>query len=163
MTPRGASCHPVQASMVDHYGSQCGYCTPGFVASLFEAYYRKDCAGSAQISDQLCGNLCRCTGYRPIRDAALGVLGPRDPAAAADDPFQQRLKVAVAPLAALDYAARLGSIFPSVSLARDSCPSKSRIRPPRLVAGATESRRRPEQEFGQFPLLISTRRACRNW
>src|SRR5471032_1479808 len=57
--------HPAQAQMVDHYGSQCGYCTPGFVVSLFEAYYRPGCHEPAQISDQLCGNLCRCTGYRP--------------------------------------------------------------------------------------------------
>src|SRR5476649_1842637 len=66
----GNKLHPVQAAMVEHYGSQCGYCTPGFVVSMFEAYYRKDCQKPWQVSDQLCGNLCRCTGYRPIRDAA---------------------------------------------------------------------------------------------
>ncbi len=71
----GDSLHPVQAHMVEQYGSQCGYCTPGFVMSLFEAYYREDCREAWQLSDQLSGNLCRCTGYRPIRDAALGALG----------------------------------------------------------------------------------------
>ncbi|MBI3885157.1 MAG: xanthine dehydrogenase small subunit, partial [Opitutae bacterium] len=70
--------HPVQAAMVEHYGSQCGYCTPGFTVSLFEAYYRPDCETGPQISDQLCGNLCRCTGYRPIRDAAVAALASRD-------------------------------------------------------------------------------------
>ena len=69
--------HPVQAHMVAQYGSQCGYCTPGFVMSMFEAYYRRDCTESSQLSDQLSGNLCRCTGYRPIRDAALGALSRR--------------------------------------------------------------------------------------
>jgi xanthine dehydrogenase large subunit len=69
--------HPVQAAMVEHYGSQCGYCTPGFVVSMFEAYYRDDCKEPWQVSDQLCGNLCRCTGYRPIRDAALTALAGR--------------------------------------------------------------------------------------
>ena len=64
--------------MVEQYGSQCGYCTPGFVVSLFEAYYREDCRDARQLSDQLSGNLCRCTGYRPIRDAALGALAERD-------------------------------------------------------------------------------------
>ena len=62
----GDKLHPVQSCMVDHYGSQCGYCTPGFVVSLFEAYYRDGCREPWQISDQLCGNLCRCTGYQNI-------------------------------------------------------------------------------------------------
>ena len=74
----GETLHPVQAHMVEQYGSQCGYCTPGFVVSLFEAYYREDCRDAWQLSDQLSGNLCRCTGYRPIRDAALGALAQRD-------------------------------------------------------------------------------------
>src|SRR4051812_36703330 len=64
--------HPVQSAMVEHYGSQCGYCTPGFVMSMFEGYYRGEaCRAPDRINDQLCGNLCRCTGYRPIRDAAV--------------------------------------------------------------------------------------------
>ncbi|HEX8372741.1 MAG TPA: xanthine dehydrogenase molybdopterin binding subunit [Chthoniobacterales bacterium] len=66
--------HPVQASLVRNYGSQCGYCTPGFVMSMFEGYYREDLTEKWQIADQLAGNLCRCTGYRPIRDAAVGTL-----------------------------------------------------------------------------------------
>lgn len=69
--------HPVQQCMVDSYGSQCGYCTPGFVMSLFEAYHRDDCHAVAEIDDQLAGNLCRCTGYRPIRDAALAACSQR--------------------------------------------------------------------------------------
>ncbi len=70
----GESLHPVQDHMVKQYGSQCGYCTPGFVMSLFEAYYRSDCRRARDLSDQLSGNICRCTGYRPIRDAALDAL-----------------------------------------------------------------------------------------
>ena len=62
--------HPVQEAMVKNFGSQCGYCTPGFIMSLFEGYYRRDLKTAAQLDEQLCGNLCRCTGYRPIRDAA---------------------------------------------------------------------------------------------
>ena len=61
--------HPVQAAMVACHGSQCGYCTPGFVASMTEAWHRQEAPDDAAISDQLCGNLCRCTGYRPIREA----------------------------------------------------------------------------------------------
>ena len=68
--------HPVQQAMVKHYGSQCGYCTPGIIMSMFEGYYREDLREPWQIADQLCGNLCRCTGYRPIRDAARETLLP---------------------------------------------------------------------------------------
>ena len=63
--------------MVDALGSQCGYCTPGFVMSLFEATYRDDLEEPWQKDDQICGNLCRCTGYRPIRDALESVAGCR--------------------------------------------------------------------------------------
>ena len=81
--------HPVQAAMVENYGSQCGYCTPGFVVSMFEAYYRADCREPWQINDQLCGNLCRCTGYRPIRDAAMAAISRRTRESDSRDPFRQ--------------------------------------------------------------------------
>ena len=65
-------------------GSQCGYCTPGFVVSLFAEQYRRDRRGPCEI-EALTGNLCRCTGYRPIRDAAAAVP------AAPDNRFRRRL------------------------------------------------------------------------
>ena len=69
-----SSLHPVQQAMVDCHGSQCGFCTPGFVMSLFGQYQSKTCKGQAisraDAQDALSGNLCRCTGYRPILDAA---------------------------------------------------------------------------------------------
>ncbi len=65
--------HPVQQAMVDCHGSQCGFCTPGFVMSLFACYEKHQGAGTQptrqQLADDLSGNLCRCTGYRPILDA----------------------------------------------------------------------------------------------
>src|SRR6202167_5017616 len=64
----------VQQAMAAGGGSQCGYCTPGFVMSMFAEHYRPGRAGSCD-PHELGGNLCRCTGYRPIRDAALS-LGP---------------------------------------------------------------------------------------
>src|SRR3977135_2122914 len=72
VTVEGVACgqlHPVQQAMVDNHGSQCGYCTPGFIMSRFEGFYRNDLKANAQLDEQLAGNLCRCTGYRPIRDA----------------------------------------------------------------------------------------------
>ncbi|MDP9044890.1 MAG: xanthine dehydrogenase small subunit [Pseudomonadota bacterium] len=71
--PGGASLHPVQQAMVDCHASQCGFCTPGFVMSLWSTYERRGPGEPApsrqQLADELSGNLCRCTGYRPILDA----------------------------------------------------------------------------------------------
>jgi xanthine dehydrogenase small subunit len=114
--------HPVQREMADRGGSQCGYCTPGFICSMAAEYYRPDRrppvtgapghgpngsgshatangegpAGNASADEEhgpngfdlhaLSGNLCRCTGYRPIRDAAYALGQPE-----ADDPFLARL------------------------------------------------------------------------
>lgn len=65
--------HPVQRALVDLHGSQCGFCTPGFVMSLWSTYERHQAQASRpdrqQLADDLAGNLCRCTGYRPILDA----------------------------------------------------------------------------------------------
>ena len=63
--------HPVQRAMVDAHASQCGFCTPGFVMTLFTLYHAGAPADRATVNDWLAGNLCRCTGYRPIADAAL--------------------------------------------------------------------------------------------
>ena len=63
--------HPVQRALVDAHASQCGFCTPGFVMSLFTLYQSGERADRATVNDWLAGNLCRCTGYRPIADAAL--------------------------------------------------------------------------------------------
>ena len=70
---RGHDLHPVQQAMVECHGSQCGFCTPGFVMSLWSAYEHGHACGTRptrqQLADELSGNLCRCTGYRPILDA----------------------------------------------------------------------------------------------
>ncbi|MFT3989679.1 xanthine dehydrogenase small subunit [Aestuariivirga sp.] len=68
---REGALHPVQQAMVDFHASQCGFCTPGFVMSLFALSHRGRVAGRADVLDAIAGNLCRCTGYRPIVDAAL--------------------------------------------------------------------------------------------
>jgi xanthine dehydrogenase small subunit len=65
--------HPVQEAMVRHHASQCGFCTPGFVMSLFTLYHERKTPTRQEIVDHIAGNLCRCTGYRPIVDAALEV------------------------------------------------------------------------------------------
>ena len=145
--------HPVQAAMVEHYGSQCGYCTPGFVVSMFEAYYRDSCKEPWQVSDQLCGNLCRCTGYRPIRDAAVAALAQRPPPA--DDVFARRLTAPARPPGALNYTEGESKFFRPTSLPGlftllETYPAAQ------LVAGATEIGVELNKKFKAFPLLIST-------
>ncbi|NVO13316.1 MAG: xanthine dehydrogenase small subunit [Rhodoplanes sp.] len=75
---RDGTLHPVQAALAAGHGSQCGFCTPGIVMSLFAYYHRVSGTPSREtINDVLAGNLCRCTGYRPIVEAALESLaGP---------------------------------------------------------------------------------------
>lgn len=98
------SLHPVQEKLAEAGGSQCGYCTPGFACSMAGEYYRKDRAVPERASGEECpvhdaehgpngfdlhalsGNLCRCTGYRPIRDAAYALGTPEQ-----NDPLRQRL------------------------------------------------------------------------
>jgi xanthine dehydrogenase small subunit len=69
--------HPVQQSMVDNHGSQCGFCTPGIVMSLFALSKKTENPGPDEARVALAGNLCRCTGYRPIIDAAIQAGRPK--------------------------------------------------------------------------------------
>lgn len=146
--------HPVQTAMAMRGGSQCGYCTPGFICSMAAEFYRPDRATDAAVPDSpaatcaghdeehgpngfdlhaLSGNLCRCTGYRPIRDAAYGL--PAEPAP--DDPL----------------ALRRGSPAPTTTPTEVSGPQGRFVRPaglddvldllaegrsPVLVAGSTD-------------------------
>jgi xanthine dehydrogenase small subunit len=90
--------HPVQQALVKHHGSQCGFCTPGFVMSLFTLYQDGIVAsqGREAVLTRIAGNLCRCTGYRPIVDAALEACS-----APATDRFAQAASATAADLAAL--------------------------------------------------------------
>ena len=94
--PDGAL-HPVQDAVLRHHGSQCGFCTPGIVMSLFTLYHAGGRCDRQTVNDTLAGNLCRCTGYRPIVDAALETCAgtPRDA-------FAERHAATVERLAALD-------------------------------------------------------------
>ncbi len=139
--------HPVQDAMVKHLGSQCGYCTPGFVMSLFEACHRKDLTATddAGLNDQLCGNLCRCTGYRPIRDAAIEVVGTQ--------PVDGH--VATAPTGtATDYVAKGGRYAQPADLAGlfdalDAMPGA------RIVSGATDLALEVNKLHKALPALVS--------
>ncbi len=82
----GDGLHPTQQAMVDSHGSQCGFCTPGFVMSLYALYRHESKPSVERVQDVLAGNLCRCTGYRPIVEAAIEMYElPRADRPAADE------------------------------------------------------------------------------
>jgi xanthine dehydrogenase small subunit len=144
--------HPVQEKLAEAGGSQCGYCTPGFACSMAGEYYRADRAstGSAPQDDDSCpvhdpehgpngfdlhalsGNLCRCTGYRPIRDAAYSLGSPEQ-----GDPLQQRL-AQPAPSAVATDAAVGGSRFVRPASLADALRILRDEPDGLLVAGSTD-------------------------
>lgn len=161
VAPADDQLHPVQQAMVESYGSQCGYCTPGFVVSMFEAYYRNDLGADEtrqkeQIGDQLNGNLCRCTGYRPIREAMQDALGKRR-AAPGDDLFQLRLKKNDGVVPSLAYEGAEGQTFLRPTTLAELLALKAEHREKaELVAGATEIGVYINKQHRRYALLVST-------
>jgi xanthine dehydrogenase small subunit len=133
----------VQQAMADGGGSQCGYCTPGFVVSLFAEQHRPDRTGPCDTM-ALAGNLCRCTGYRPIRDAAQS-LGP-----APESEFLDRLEQ---PAPALGAVSVPGFSRPTTV---DECLALLKSNPEaKLVAGATDLGVESNLRARRWPHLIS--------
>jgi xanthine dehydrogenase small subunit len=139
--------HPVQSAMVEQGGSQCGYCTPGFVMSLFCEYYRPD--RREYDPESISGNLCRCTGYRPIADAARS-FSP----APADDVHQRRLRTSLPVTGSVDYAAGERRFLRPATL--DEAFELARRHPDaRWIAGGTDLMVYRAQRHERWPVLIS--------
>lgn len=94
--------HPVQRALVDAHGSQCGFCTPGFVMSLFALWHANKAPSRETVVEALAGNLCRCTGYRPILDAAQRMYD-----GASEDKFDRAAAATAARLSGLRRLAPL--------------------------------------------------------
>src|SRR4051812_18220640 len=162
VAPGEGTIHPVQQAMVDSYGSQCGYCTPGFVVSMFEAYYRDDLGTDTRgvrekIGDQLNGNLCRCTGYRPIREAMEDALAHRGAAAKKDDLFQLRLQKNDGVVPPLNYEGAEKQVFLRPTSLDELLALKAEHREKaELVAGATEIGVYINKAHRRYSLLVST-------
>lgn len=134
--------HPVQREMAVRGGSQCGYCTPGFICSMAAEYYRPgraagghDCAEHGANGfdlHSLSGNLCRCTGYRPIRDAAYA-LGDADPS----DERVTRLASAAPAAAATQVEHEFGRFVRPTTLA-EAIEILRREPDAMIVAGSTD-------------------------
>jgi xanthine dehydrogenase small subunit len=138
----GGPLGPVQQAMVDFGGSQCGYCTPGFVMSMFAEQYRPGREGPCSVH-ALTGNLCRCTGYRPIRDAALSLGSP--PA----DKFRARLDAPAPEVDPVNYDgfSRPKTLAECLALLAEHPEA-------RLIAGGTDLVVESNLRLRRFPHLI---------
>lgn len=144
--------HPVQSSLAEALGSQCGYCTPGIVMSMFEACYRPDMDADWKLDDQLCGNLCRCTGYRPIRDAARQVAGT-----CPDDRFSKALKHPAPASETLIYQAH-GQVFAMPQSLTELWDVLATYPTHRFVQGATDLGLSVTKRHASFECLVSLER-----
>ncbi len=160
--------HPVQNSLAEGGGSQCGYCTPGFACSMAAEFYRRDrrpLEPAVELDEEepshgpngfdlhaLSGNLCRCTGYRPIRDAAFG-LGMPQP----EDPLSERLRHPAPDAVVTDVSVdgarfvRPAGLAGALALLRDDPGA-------RLVAGATDWGVDVNLRGARAPLVIAIER-----
>ena len=143
--------HPVQQALVECHASQCGFCTPGFAMSLFGLYKNASRPSRSAVDDALSGNLCRCTGYRPIVDAAMRMYALPPPAdwrgrGVADDGTrivaqdEARLAADLALLARDDtfdytHAGRRWSAPRTLGALADACTARPQAR---VVAGMTD-------------------------
>lgn len=122
---QGTTLHPVQQAMVDCHGSQCGFCTPGFVMSLFALYQQQarhqnrdqTAPARTEVVDTLSGNLCRCTGYRPIIDAGCRMSAYPTPARWSHEDAQSAQRVTALASLRRDSALKLPGFQAPRSLA----------------------------------------------
>ncbi|MCY4213354.1 MAG: FAD binding domain-containing protein, partial [Gammaproteobacteria bacterium] len=169
--------HPTQQAMVDHHGSQCGFCTPGFVMSLAGLHQRQLDLGNAPatraaVTEAIAGNLCRCTGYRPILDAGLSLHAhpPRPlrvfpPSQSAPPPNPEALPSNQNSASAVssDTEPLFASERSRYFLPRSERALQALLRTwpgARLVAGGTDLMLEASQGFRQFETLIDLSRVA---
>jgi xanthine dehydrogenase small subunit len=134
--------HAVQSAMSSAGGSQCGYCTPGFVMSMFAQHY----SGVSKFDESaLVGNLCRCTGYRPIREAAQGLEQPSQ-----NDPFLTRLKTSSVGKPAFESGG-----FHRPDNLREALRLLKTLPNARVIAGGTDMTLEITTAFKRFENLVS--------
>ena len=135
--PVSAPLHPAQQAMVECFGSQCGFCTPGFVMSLFASYQNRICQGETVTRDSaqhdLSGNLCRCTGYRPILDAAEH-MGQLPPVQVDEKRLLQQLKQ----VASISIDPKADSSYKLPQNLRELLEARARWPQAQIVAGGTD-------------------------
>jgi len=148
---RGGSLHPIQQAMVANHASQCGFCTPGFVMSLY-AHQREGAAtDAAALKDALAGNLCRCTGYGPIL-AAGQAMGP-DPDARLAEALALELK-AIQPTEMLEVEHK-GRRFLAPRTVEDLARAVAVYPDATILAGGTDVGLWVTKQHRRLPVVIS--------
>lgn len=143
--------HPVQQALIDFHGSQCGFCTPGFIMSMFALYHQDGTPNRDDVLHALSGNLCRCTGYRPIIDAALSVCGNTP-----DDTFARNESSTLSALKELAATPVLGTNNLLVPDSRSALANAIAQHPDALlVAGSTDLSLMFTQQLKDVNTLIS--------
>ena len=147
--------HPVQQEMVDKNGSQCGYCTPGFVMSLFALFKENKQASQDDIRDALTGNLCRCTGYRPIIEAASSACaqGNTDHFSKMEYEVIQKLKLIHSENNALSHTSSEQSYFQPTSI-QEALKLLSEHPDALLIQGATDVALRVTKKHEVLPKIL---------
>ena len=152
----GRELHPVQRAMVEHHGSQCGFCTPGFVMALFGLYHdrKAGAADRAGVIEAISGNLCRCTGYRPILDAGLQAC-----AAKPNDEFSRDEKQAIDRLNAIAdeedvFVGTSGGFFAAPATIESLARLYQQHPEATLVSGATDVGLWITKELRELPRII---------
>ena len=138
LAARDGKLHPAQQAMLECHGSQCGFCTPGFVMSLFGLYQNHICKGEAitraLAQEELSGNLCRCTGYRPILQAALA-MGNLPPVLLDETALLQKMEQ----LAAVSAGPEADSAYKSPVTLAALLATRAAHPKAQLVAGCTDA------------------------
>ena len=142
--------HPVQRAMVECHGSQCGFCTPGFIMSLFALYKSMQDPTRRDIDETLAGNLCRCTGYRPIIDAAQSMYDYQEQGSSwLTRPYQSEghkteeelrlihLLETIQPKSTLSIAANGRKFYAPISI-QELCALRERYPEALILAGGTD-------------------------
>jgi xanthine dehydrogenase small subunit len=155
--PRGAL-HPVQQAIVDCHGSQCGFCTPGFIMSLYAAYINEPEPDLQRTTDFLAGNLCRCTGYGPIIEAATKMYKFPRPEwdAAAREKDRERL-LGIQDAATLTYSDGR-AVFLAPSSKDELCRLAAEHTDATLLSGATDVGLWVTKQHRALPKVIYTGR-----
>lgn len=156
--------HPIQQAMIEHHGSQCGFCTPGIVMALYALWMRSANPDEQQIEQALQGNLCRCTGYEPIMNAARSACTsqpwPRsDPLLDERQTIKDKLvnwqdgqEVVISSISETDPTQTKKLMIPAneAQLAQHYAQNPDAI----LIAGATDAALRVTKFLDQLPAVI---------
>ena len=147
----GKHLHPVQQALVDHHGTQCGFCTPGFIMSMFALYHSNAKPNRDEVLQALSGNLCRCTGYRPIIDATLAVCEQTP-----NDQFSAKQGKTLATLLSLTNTPPTGTGKVYTPTTREELKALiSEFPNAQLVAGSTDLSLQVTQQLKNIDTLIS--------